>query len=130
MSLISRGDLIIISLVIYFVNTFLLTCVTFCASLLSIEVIIGMNINERIRDLRKSLKLSQEEFGNRLGVTKASISRLESGINNVTEQMIKSVCREYNVNYAWLKEGVGEMFISSDDSVANRIIQIGRPLKK
>lgn len=111
-----------------------------------------MNINERIRDLRKSLKLSQEEFGNRLGVTKASISRLESGINNVTEQMIKSVCREYNVNYAWLKEGVGEMFISSDDSVANRIddllagetkrrkpfsepsprwmIQIGRPLKK
>ena len=80
-----------------------------------------MNINERIRDLRKSLKLSQEEFGNRLGVTKASISRLESGINNVTEQMIKSVCREYNVNYAWLKEGVGEMFISSDDSVANRI---------
>lgn len=75
-----------------------------------------MNINERIRDLRKSLKLSQEEFGNRLGVTKASISRLESGINNVTEQMIKSVCREYNVNYAWLKEGVGEMFISSDDS--------------
>lgn len=80
-----------------------------------------MNINERIRDLRKSLKLSQEEFGNRLGVTKASISRLESGINNVTEQMIKSVCREYNVNYAWLKEGIGEMFVSSDDSVANRI---------
>lgn len=80
-----------------------------------------MNINERIRDLRKLLKLSQEEFGNCLGVTKASISRLESGINNVTEQMIKSVCREYNVNYAWLKEGVGEMFISSDDSVANRI---------
>ena len=80
-----------------------------------------MNINERIRNLRKSLKLSQEEFGNRLGVTKASISRLESGINNVTEQMIRSVCREYNVNYSWLKEGIGDMFVSTDDSVANRI---------
>lgn len=80
-----------------------------------------MTVNERIRNLRKEIKLSQEDFGGRLGVTKASISRLEAGINNVTEQMIKSVCREYNVNYAWLKEGIGEMFISSDDSVANRI---------
>lgn len=78
-------------------------------------------MNKRLKEIRKELKLSQEEFGDRLGVTKASISRLESGINNVTEQMIKSVCREYNVNYAWLKEGVGDMFISSDDSVANRI---------
>lgn len=49
------------------------------------------------------------------------MSKLENGTRNVTEQMIRSVCREYNVNYSWLKEGIGEMNISSNDSVANRI---------
>lgn len=78
-------------------------------------------MNKRLKEIRKELKLSQEEFGGRLGVTGASISRLESGSNSFTEQMIKSVCREYNVNYAWLKEGIGDMFVSADDSVANRI---------
>lgn len=73
-----------------------------------------MSINERIRNLRKTLNLSQEEFGSRLGVTKASISRLESGINNVTDQMTLAICREFNVSKIWLIEGHGEMFESAD----------------
>ena len=50
-------------------------------------------MNERLNLLRKTLKISQEEFGKRLGVTGASISRLEKGERNITEQMIKSICR-------------------------------------
>lgn len=80
-----------------------------------------MNISNRIKDLRKSVGLSQDDFGSRLGITGGGVSKLENGTRNVTEQMIKAICREFNVNYAWLKEGIGEMFISSDDSVANRI---------
>lgn len=71
-------------------------------------------MNNRIKEVRKDKNLSQEEFGKRLGVTKAAISRLESGINNPTEQMILSICREFNVNEEWLRTGQGEMFIELD----------------
>jgi len=73
-------------------------------------------MNERMNELRKKLKLSQEEFGNRLGVTGTSISRLEKGERNITERMIKAVCREFSVDYIWLTTGEGEMFISYEDS--------------
>lgn len=71
-------------------------------------------MNERLKSLRVYLKLSQEEMGNQLGVNKATISRLEKGVNNLTEQMIKSICREFNVNEEWLRNGNGEMFIEPD----------------
>ena len=67
-------------------------------------------INERIYRLRKHLGLSQEAFGQRIGIKKASISMIEKGKNNPSEQTIKSICREFDVNYAWIMEGLGEMF--------------------
>lgn len=77
-----------------------------------------MTISERIKYLRKSiLNLTQDELGEKLGVTKSSISRLEKGINNFTEQMIKSICREFNVNEEWLKSGTGDMFIENSNSL-------------
>ena len=45
-------------------------------------------INERIRKLRKELKVSQEAFGNKIGIKKASVSLIEKGINNPSEQTI------------------------------------------
>lgn len=68
-------------------------------------------MNERIKDLRKFLSMSQDEFGNKLGVTNTAISGYESGRRNPTEQIIKSICREFNVNEEWLRYGIGEMFI-------------------
>ncbi|SEU24103.1 DNA-binding transcriptional regulator, XRE-family HTH domain [Lacrimispora sphenoides] len=67
-------------------------------------------MNSRIRELRKALKLSQEEFGSRLGVGKSAISYLESGRSNVTEQMILLICKEFSANEDWLRSGEGEMF--------------------
>ena len=67
-------------------------------------------VNERIRKLRKSLGLTLEKFGGRLGVGKTAINKLEKGENNVTDQMFKSICREFNVNEEWLRNGTGEMF--------------------
>ncbi len=81
-------------------------------------------MNERLNLLRKTLKISQEEFGKRLGVTGASISRLEKGERNITEQMIKSICREFNVDYIWLTTGEGEMFVDSDDDIMESIDRI------
>ncbi|KHD14374.1 helix-turn-helix domain-containing protein [Clostridium butyricum] len=71
-------------------------------------------MNERIKEIRKYYKLSQEEMGKKLGVTKATISRIEKGINNITDQMFKSVCREFNIDENWFRNGSGNMLVESD----------------
>ena len=69
-----------------------------------------MTNGERVNEVRKSLGLTLEKFGEKLGVTKTTISRIEKGVNNLTDQMAISICREYNVNYDYLMYGEGEMF--------------------
>ncbi len=64
-------------------------------------------MNERIKQLRKKLGLTLEKFGERVGVGKAALSRIENGSNGVTEQMFKSICREFNVDEEWLRTGAG-----------------------
>jgi len=71
-------------------------------------------MNERVKELRKELGLSGEKFGERIGIRRSAVSNLESGRNNLTEQMIISICREFNVNEEWLRHGTGDMFISMD----------------
>ena len=68
-------------------------------------------MKERIKELRKTLDLTLEGFGNKIGVTKTTISRIENGVNSVTNQMLTSICREFNVNEEWLRTGEGEMFV-------------------
>lgn len=79
-------------------------------------------IGERLREGRKALGLTLEEFGKNLGVTKTTISRLENGINNVTEQMTKAICREYGINYFWLTKGEGEMFFTGQDAIIDELV--------
>lgn len=67
-------------------------------------------MNERLKELRKALALSQENFGAALGVTKTAICALESGRRNITRQMVVAICREFNVSEEWLLTGSGEMF--------------------
>lgn len=84
-------------------------------------------MNKRIRLLRKELKLSGEKFGERLGVTKTAISLIESGKNNVTEQMFNHICKEFNVNDEWLRYGTGgikNMFTKKDDEILKNIERI------
>lgn len=77
-------------------------------------------MNERIRELRKKLNLSMEKFGEHLGVTRSAVSLIESGKNNVTDQMSKLICKEFNVDPYWLETGEGNMFIelSEDDELS------------
>lgn len=83
-----------------------------------------MTHGERVRKVRKSLGLTLEKFGKKLGVGKTAISNIESGNRNLTEQMIKSICREFNVDYIWLTTGDGEMFIENDDDFIEKIERI------
>lgn len=70
-----------------------------------------MTYNERVRALRKELGLTLQAFGDRLGVTRATVSRIENGVNNLSDQMVVSICREYGVSEKWLRDGDGEMFV-------------------
>lgn len=64
-------------------------------------------MNKRLTEIRQTQKMTMEQFGKSLGVTKAAISKLENGQRNLTEQMIKAICREFNVNEHWLRTGEG-----------------------
>lgn len=68
-------------------------------------------MNERVKELRKALGLTLETFSARLGVGKTAISKIERGDRRLTDQMFLSICREFNVNEKWLRDGTGEMFI-------------------
>lgn len=78
-------------------------------------------IGNRIRILRKELGLTLEKFGEQLGVTKTAICSIENGRRNLTDQMKKSICREFGVDYIWLTTGEGEMFKDSDDAFLEQI---------
>lgn len=77
-----------------------------------------MTQGERIRDVRKFLGLTLEKFGEKLGVGKAAISKLEKDERNLTDQMAKSICREFGINEEWLRTGSGEMRIPVEDEAA------------
>lgn len=83
-----------------------------------------MTQNERVKEIRKTLGLTLEKFGERIGVTRGSMSNIENGNRNLTEQMTKSICREFSVDYMWLTTGEGEMFIDTDDYFIERIDRI------
>ena len=83
-----------------------------------------MTQNERVKEIRKTLGLTLEKFGERIGVTRGSMSNIENGNRNLTKQMTKSICREFGVDYMWLTTGEGEMFIDTDDDFIERIDRI------
>lgn len=65
--------------------------------------------NERIRIVRESKNLTLEQFSNKIGVSRPAMSNIETGRRRVTDQMRRSICREFNVNEEWLRDGVGQM---------------------
>lgn len=67
-------------------------------------------MNTRIKQLRKTLSLTQSDFGAKIGLTGAAITRIEKGNNNPSEQTVLSICREFNVNEEWLRTGNGDIF--------------------
>lgn len=80
-------------------------------------------MQNRVKKVRQSLGLSQESFGNSLGVTKTAICGIEAGRRSLTEQMAKAICREFNVNYDWLKEGTGDMFDAVPETLVDELAQ-------
>lgn len=83
-----------------------------------------MTQGERVKEIRKTLGLTLDKFGEKLGVGKTAISKIEKGENNLTEQMTKAICREFSVDYIFLTTGEGEMFVDPDDDFIEKIDRI------
>lgn len=82
------------------------------------------HIGSRIYKIRKHFNLSMEKFGKQIGISKGSINNIEKGTTNPSSQTINSICREFNVDYAWLTQGVGEdIFISIPESKIDQIME-------
>lgn len=65
-----------------------------------------MTVNERIKQLRLLQGLTMEQFGERIGIKRASVSLIESGKNNPSDQTIMLICREFGYNEEWLRDGI------------------------
>lgn len=63
------------------------------------------DIHKRISRVREHFNLTQDEFGKRIGITRSSISGLESGRRDPSEQTISFICKEFGVNKSWLMNG-------------------------
>lgn len=68
---------------------------------------------ERLRQLRKALKINQTNFAKQLGITQTAYSMIENGNNPLSDRHIKVICSSFNVNENWLRTGEGDMFFSS-----------------
>lgn len=71
-------------------------------------------MNKRIRQLRESKGLSRAAFGEKLGVSGDVINNLERGRAEIKEPIIKLICREFNVSYLWLTQGIEPMENEND----------------
>ena len=81
-------------------------------------------MNERIRKLRRELDLTQQEFADRIGIKRGAIANYEIGRNEPVDAVVSLICREYNVNEEWLRNGTGKMFLQDTndelDALAER----------
>lgn len=78
-------------------------------------------LKDRIKKIRKELDLTQQKFADKLGVQRNTIAMYEMGRTLPSDAIMRSICREFNVNEDWLRTGEGEMFIKQtrDEQIAS-----------
>lgn len=80
-----------------------------------------MNIGERIRKLRKTLDLTQQKFGERIGIKGNTVAQYELGRNEPVDAVFSLICREFDVREEWLRTGEGEMFKPKPSDILDQL---------
>ncbi len=77
-------------------------------------------MKDRIKKIRKELDLTQQEFADKIGIARGNVGAYEVGKNAPSDAVISLICREFNVNEIWLREGTGEIFVeqTKDEQIA------------
>lgn len=83
-------------------------------------------MNERIKELRNVLKLTQQGFADKVGTSRSNIACYETGKNTPSDAVISLICKEFCVNEDWLRNGTGEMFKEKlpEDEVASYVEEL------
>lgn len=83
-------------------------------------------MNERIKELRNVLKLTQQGFADKVGTSRSNIACYETGKNTPSDAVISLICKEFCVNEDWLRNGTGEMFKERlpEDEVASYVEEL------
>lgn len=81
-----------------------------------------MNINQRIKEVRKALKMNQDEFAEVLLITQTGVSAIEIGRRNLTDRNISLLCQKLHVSEEWLRTGEGEMFAHGECDFINGLV--------
>lgn len=81
------------------------------------------NVGNRIKQLRKELGITQEEFSRRIGVKRNTIANYELGRNDPVDSVLSLICREYGVREEWLRTGEGDMYkkLSRNEEIARMV---------
>lgn len=80
----------------------------------------------RIIEVRKDNDCNQEQFANKLNLSRNFISQVESGKKNFSDRTISDICREFSVNEEWLRTGKGEKYKAVEDKLETYLGQISR----
>lgn len=92
-------------------------------------------VNQRIKEVRQALNLSQRAFGEKLGVSRGVLNNIESNVVEAKPLFVQHICSVYNVDPIWLETGEGEMFHKPSEAekfaaLAAKIQSDPNPFKK
>lgn len=80
-------------------------------------------MTQRIIEIRKKKGLSQEQFAQKLNLSRSFVNQIEVGKRNISDRTIADICRVFDVNETWLRTGKGEMFHTDDEALINKIAE-------
>lgn len=83
-------------------------------------------MNERFKQIRKALGMTQDEFSSKISLSRNFIAQIESGTKTPSDRTVSDVCREFNVNEEWLRTGNGEMFVpeTKDEQISKMLADV------
>jgi transcriptional regulator with XRE-family HTH domain len=83
-----------------------------------------MTANERVKQLRSALKISQAEFAQAIFISNGYIAELEGGNRKVNDRIIRLISLTFGVSETWLKDGTGNMFFTTPSEKLQRLVSL------
>lgn len=87
-------------------------------------------MNKRLKELRKELGLTQQEFADKIGIARGNIAAYEVGKNLPSDAVIGLVCREFHINEQWLRNGIEPKYSIVNDDYTKISVDIDKNDKK
>jgi len=88
-------------------------------------------VNERIRQIRANLKITQKEFCKQIPISQSSLGEIETGVRNVNDRIIQLISTQFKVNKDWIKSGAGNMFDPEKPDIRlEHLVEIYKQLDK